>query len=334
MNALPKSLILDACAFSRKGGLVAIPTETVYGLAAPLTNLDQLNRIFELKERPFFDPLIVHVAEISEAKKLVSHWTELAQCLASTFWPGPLTLVLPKNPQAVPDIVTSGLTTVGVRVPNHPVALEFIRKLGTPVAAPSANKFTKTSPTKASHVSEIFSSEDVFVLDGGDCEVGIESTIVAVAEHELTILRLGMITKSALEESLHRHGLKVSVQEGRTALDQMQGMSPGNFSIHYRPTWPVAVCVSEPSPKQLVQIATCFKLDNSNALRLRTLDDRPAVAARELYSFLRAPLGEQACALVLTIPKLTELSPDDQEAWQALRDRLKKAASLWIDGEL
>ena len=175
------------------GEVVAIPTETVYGLAADISNEDAIRKVFSLKERPFFDPLIVHVASLKQAKALTTEWGPLTDFLARYFWPGPLTLILPKA-ESVNSLITSGLETLAIRFPNHPAAIQLITQVG-PLAAPSANKFGQTSPTEAHHVRKEFRSVDVFVVDGGPCEIGIESTVLEVGSNQdsVSILRPGRI---------------------------------------------------------------------------------------------------------------------------------------------
>jgi len=178
-----------AAAFIRDGKVVAFPTETVYGLGADALNPMAVAKIFELKERPSFDPLIVHIASVDQLEALVKSIDERVHKLAQTFWPGPLTIVLPKS-SIVPDIVTSGLPTVGIRMPDNPVALELIRKAGCPVAAPSANKFGRISPTTAAHVRKQLPDVD-YILDGGKTTIGIESTIISLTPAGFRILRNG-----------------------------------------------------------------------------------------------------------------------------------------------
>ncbi len=173
------------------GNLVAFPTETVYGLGADAFNPAAVAKIFETKERPSFDPIIVHICELSQLKKLYNGSDERVYTLAEKFWPGPLTLVLPKT-DAVPDIVTSGLDTVAVRMPDNHIALELIKHSHTPLAAPSANKFGMVSPTEAEHVRKQF--PDIFTIDGGKTSVGIESTVITLHEDGFEILRPGVVT--------------------------------------------------------------------------------------------------------------------------------------------
>src|SRR5271157_3306039 len=190
----------------RAGRLVAFPTETVYGLGANALDAEAVARIYAVKRRPSASPLIVHVESIAMAQSLVTNWPEIAYRLARRFWPGPLTLVLEKqldkqlnNQPVIPDIVTAGLPTVGLRMPAHPIALALIRAAGVPLAAPSANRFTELSPTTADHVRRSLGSEVDLILDGGPCQVGIESTVVSLAETKPILLRPGGIPRIVLE---------------------------------------------------------------------------------------------------------------------------------------
>lgn len=302
------------------GKLVAIPTETVYGLAAPINSKIHLERIFVLKERPFFDPLIVHVHSIKQARELVIDWPPVAEVLARAFWPGPLTLILEKKRDRVDDLITSGLSTVGVRMPNHPMTLQFLEQLDCPLAAPSANKFTQTSPTKAQDVRDVFQDSDVFVLDGGPCLVGVESTIVQILKDELVILRLGMVTKTDLEQALAQSGHRVQIRTGAAHLESV----PGNFSAHYKPKWPVVSSDQSISDEQWVSIQAQSGLDKK-LWQTRVLNSNPQLAARELYSMLRSPLEPDKQALVILFDSKAK-TVVEQEQWQGLRDRLKKAS--------
>ena len=172
----------------KKGGLVAFPTETVYGLGADAGNYEAVCKIFEVKKRPVFDPLIVHVSSVAQARSLWSKVPKVCETLMEKFWPGPLTLVLPKSEQVL-DLVTSGLPTVAVRMPKHEAALKLIKVFGKPVAAPSANLFGYTSPTLARHVAEDMGEKVDLILDGGSCAVGVESTVLQVEGEKGVILR-------------------------------------------------------------------------------------------------------------------------------------------------
>lgn len=215
--------IARAAELIRRGGLVAFPTETVYGLGANALDAGAVRRIFEVKGRPSTSPLIVHVDSIGMAQRYVAAWPDAAQKLAERYWPGPLTLVLPKRAE-VPDVVTAGLATVGVRVPAHQVALDLIAAAGVPIAAPSANRFTGLSPTRAGHVRESLGDAVDMVLDGGPCAVGIESTVVSLCGAEPIILRPGMISQ----------GMVVAAQ-----VPQGAHASPGQHKRHYQPKTPL-----------------------------------------------------------------------------------------------
>lgn len=213
----------------REGRLVAFPTETVYGLGANALNPNAVAKIFELKERPTFDPLIVHIASIEDIHRLIAKEDERIYQLAEKFWPGPLTIILPKS-NIIPDLVTSGLQTVGIRMPNHPIALELIRQAGCPIAAPSANKFGQLSPTKARHVQKQLPNVD-FLLDGGNSKVGIESTIISLNESGFEILRHGIITREEIEKILPFHEL--------ASIEKNNIVSPGMLKSHYSPEKPI-----------------------------------------------------------------------------------------------
>lgn len=207
----------------RNGQLVAFPTETVYGLGADAFNQMAVAKIFELKERPSFDPLIVHIASLDSLQKLVARIDDRVYLLAEKFWPGPLTLVLPKS-NLVPGIVTSGLPTVGIRMPANEMALELIRHSGCPIAAPSANKFGRISPTSAAHVRKQLPGVD-YILDGGRTTVGIESTIITLTDNGFQVLRNGIITQEEIEKIVPFDGV---YQPDKIA-------APGMLKSHYSP---------------------------------------------------------------------------------------------------
>lgn len=221
MNILTEIEIAATCI--QEGKLVAFPTETVYGLGANALNPLAVAKIFELKERPSFDPLIIHIANINQLEKLVSSIDERVYKFAQKFWPGPLTMVLPKS-NIVPDIVTAGLPTVGIRMPANEMALELIRKSDCPIAAPSANKFGRISPTTAAHVKKQLPNVD-FILDGGKTTVGIESTIIKLTEYGFQILRNGIITQEELET--------IVPFDSNTKIEKLS--APGMLKSHYSP---------------------------------------------------------------------------------------------------
>ncbi len=216
-----------AAGLLRSGKPVGMPTETVYGLAANGLNPDAVAQIFEIKNRPFFDPLILHVASIDQAKQFTHSWSQEAETLATHFWPGPLTLVLPKN-NNVPDIVSSGNPTVAIRIPNHPVALTLLKSLDFPLAAPSANPFGYVSPTTATHVFKQLGDKITYILDGGACEAGLESTIVACLPNEKPkILRLGSLSIQDITSVLGK------IDESLT--QNSNPSAPGQLDQHYSP---------------------------------------------------------------------------------------------------
>jgi L-threonylcarbamoyladenylate synthase len=224
-------LLARAGAILRNGGLVAFPTETVYGLGANALDAQAVERIFEVKGRPSSSPLIVHVDSVAMARELVREWPSAAEELTRAFWPGPLTLVLPKLPQ-IPDNVTAGLPTVGLRQPNHPIAAALIREAGLPIAAPSANRFTGLSPTTAEHVLKALGAEVDLILDGGPSSIGIESTVLALSGPQPRLLRPGMISRDEIEEIVGPIEMGPGVVEGGHP-------SPGLHEKHYSPITPL-----------------------------------------------------------------------------------------------
>jgi len=210
----------------RDGGLVAFPTETVYGLGANALDDKAVARIFQVKGRPSSSPLIVHVTDEEMARSVTAEWPEIARSLAARFWPGPLTLVLPKA-ASIPDIVTAGLNTVGVRVPAHPIAHELIRRAGLPIAAPSANRFTEVSPTTADHVRAVLGDRVDTIIDGGPTQVGIESTVVSLVRAQPAILRPGMITARELE---HATGVPWTSNPTGANLSESPGLHPRHYA--------------------------------------------------------------------------------------------------------
>lgn len=287
--------------------IVGIPTETVYGLAGRIDSHVAIAKIFKLKERPFFDPLIVHVSSIALAKSVSKNWDEISEVLAEKFWPGSLTLILPKA-DTVDPMITSGLETVGIRIPNHPLTQELIEKLGCPVAAPSANKFKKTSPTRASHVKDAF--KDLYVLDGGECSVGIESTIIQVCDSEVKILRPGMIKKSDIEIVLKNNGYNIPVIICESEI------APGSLKHHYMPQIPLIVQYGEVNdlssiPPELLANTKYYELDSD-----------PIMVARTLYQKLREFDRESSSIHFKLTKKCIYL-----DEWQGIINRLNKAAT-------
>jgi L-threonylcarbamoyladenylate synthase len=303
----------------RKGGVVAFPTETVYGLGANALDPMAVARIFEIKERPAFDPLIVHIADIGQLKLLSTSEDPRIGALANAFWPGPLTLVLPKT-DIVPDIVTSGLPTVGIRMPDHPVARALILESGCPLAAPSANKFGRLSPTEAKHVERNLPGVD-YILEGGMARVGLESTIIRLEADGFQILRPGGITREQL--------LEVLPESGR-ALREGSPEAPGMLPAHYSPSKPFYLY----GPGILERIPAArtgfigFRGAHPAAFReSRTLS--PTGDLREYATRIFAAMHELEASGVDYI--IAEPVPEEGIGI-AIMDRLRKAAHPWAGG--
>lgn len=287
-----------AAALIRAGKLVAFPTETVYGLGANALDPAAVERIFQAKGRPRNSPLIVHVDSVEMARGLALRWPPAAEILADRYWPGPLTLVLPKR-AGIPDIVTAGLPTVGLRMPAHPLALELIHAAGVPIAAPSANRFTELSPTAAGHVPDELAD---FVIDGGPARVGIESTVLSLVGDPV-LLRPGIIPLPDIEALIGPVRLAADPADGAHA-------SPGMHTRHYQPSTRVFLLgPGEPVPP-----------GRGAWLRIgREMPADPLAYAAELYAALHR-LDEQHLDWIAV-----ERPPDAPE-WAGVQDRLKRAA--------
>lgn len=312
----------------RRGGLVAIPTETVYGLAANALDARACGKIFRAKGRPARDPLIVHVADLQQAEGL-AYFNDTARRLARYFWPGPLTLILPKGAM-VPGVVTAGRPSVGLRSPAHPVARRLIRQAGVPLAAPSANPFGYISPTTAAHVQENLGRRVAHVLDGGPCRHGIESTVVDVSNPaRCVILRAGAVTAGQLRAALR--GRKVAVVAGRQRGGQSrEGLrAPGLLSRHYSPRTPLGLARSLDASVDLPADTGRIFFRKPAGTKLRenewSLSTRGSLAeaARRLYAVLREADARGLRALV------AERAPAGTEGTlaEAINDRLRRAAA-------
>jgi L-threonylcarbamoyladenylate synthase len=302
--AFSRSDIAHLAGLLRAGEVVAFPTETVYGLGADATNSDAVLRIYETKGRPRFNPLIVHVADLPMAETL-AEFSPLARRLAS-FWPGPLTLVLPRKPAAwLSDIATAGLDTVGIRIPNHPLALELIRAAGRPLAAPSANPSGKLSPTTAEQVLRGFAGR-VPVLDGGPAHAGVESTILAVTGDSVTQLRAGALPREEAEALI---GQAIAIAE-----EGGQITAPGMLASHYAPNARLRIHVEHPEPGE----AYLSFGDRPGTLNLSPSGDLRE-AARNLFSMLHQLDAEAERIAVAPIP--------DSGLGEAINDRLRRAAA-------
>lgn len=315
---------IDAAArLLAQGRLVAIPTETVYGLAAHALDEAAVRRIFEAKARPSFNPLIVHVAGIDAARRLSSAWPETAERLARAFWPGPLTLVVPKI-AAIPDVVTGGLDSVALRAPAHPAAHALLERSQLPLAAPSANPFGSVSPTTAAHVITGLACRIDAVLDGGACAVGIESTVVDLTGARPRLLRPGGVSKADLERVVG------PVEERHEVLDEGARVSPGLLSRHYAPKGQAVLVAAEALetglaaiPDRAARIGAIVRdhhrPNDPRIARWERLGGDPVTFAQGLYAALHA-LDAAGCTHVLL-----ERVPDQPE-WRAVLDRLTRAA--------
>lgn len=305
----------------RQGQVVALPTETVYGLAGRIDSEATLRKIFAIKQRPFFDPLIVHVHSIAQAKSLCSQWPEIFDLLIANFWPGPLTLIAPKN-ASVSSIISSGLDTVGIRCPDHPLTLALLRTLGTPLAAPSANRFGHTSPTTAAHVEEEF-AQSVAVLDGGPCAVGVESTVLAAELSDdtwwLKILRPGGISRAQIRDCLKGANIKFEL------FREESSASPGHLKSHYKPAAPLILLNQKLWSKETqAEAEKQLQRPLNNAVELR-LPETPHEAARVLFEeFRRLSLPKDAAIYV------TRSAAQNGEDWEAVFDRIVRAASVTL----
>lgn len=292
--------IRRAASIIRQGGIVAFPTETVYGLGANALSIEAVQRIYEAKERPFASPLIVHVDGIEMARSLAAEWPAMADFLARRFWPGPLTIIIRKAAM-IPDLVTAALPSVGIRVPAHPIAIELIRQSGVPVAAPSANRFTQISPTAAEHVQNALGDRVDMILDGGACQVGIESTVIALRTSGPVILRPGMISQSELERATG------TAWQSELNLPRLENSyeAPGQHQRHYAPRTPFYV----------LEPGTPEPAGRGRILRMPRCREKFAAS---LYAEMHKADAEELDWIAIEAP------PETPE-WAGIRDRLLRA---------
>lgn len=310
--------IKKAAAYIKEGKLVAFPTETVYGIGANALNPAAVARIYEVKERPSFDPLIIHIAEIDDLQKLTVNIYEQVYRLAEKFWPGPLTMVLPKS-EIVPDIVTAGLPTVGIRMPGNEVALNLIRASKCPIAAPSANKFGRISPTNASHVKKNLPNID-YILDGGSTTVGIESTIIQLSEKGFQILRNGIITKEDLE----------TVVAFDPTIKTEKFAAPGMLKSHYSPAKKMLIAdlnhpgVFDKVRTGFISFSGKYEKGHFKVIRVSEKNDLKDYAIN-MFAAMHTFEDDNQIELILAEPV--------QEAGIgiAIMDRLRKAEYNWIN---
>jgi L-threonylcarbamoyladenylate synthase len=306
--------VAKAAKIIKEGGLVAFPTETVYGLGADALNPQACAAIFEAKKRPFFDPLIVHISDFSQLVPLVKNPSEVELILAHAFWPGPLTIIFRKM-DIIPDIVSSGLDTVAVRMPSHLVALELIRRSGTPIAAPSANPFGYLSPTTAEHVDSQLGSAVGMILDGGPCDVGVESTIIRVEENRVILLRPGGIPAEQIERLT---SLRIAVQDNTKKVE-----SPGQMPWHYAPSSKLVIIPEgAPVPETAGNALCAFrtKREGFSAVEVLSPSGDLREAAARLFSALR-DLDASGANIIYA-----EEVPENGLG-RAIMNRLKKAAA-------
>ncbi|AWX44626.1 L-threonylcarbamoyladenylate synthase [Flagellimonas maritima] len=309
--------ILKAVEILNREDVVAIPTETVYGLAGNIYSEKAIKKIFQLKQRPLFNPLIVHVHSLAQAEEIVTHIPEKARLLAKAFWPGSLTLILPKK-DTVPDLVTAKKDTVAVRIPGHPVTLELLKNLNFPLAAPSANPFGSISPTQASHVANYFEDGLSLILDGGNCENGIESTIVGFEDDKPVLYRLGSI---ALEEITNEVG-EIEIKNKK----EKSPDAPGMLSRHYAPNT---------STFLVDDVASFIKNKTDKKIGLLLFKDEienPIIFHQEVLSS-SGSLKEAASRLYGALHKMDKLNLDmiiavrfpDTGLGKSINDRLQRA---------
>jgi L-threonylcarbamoyladenylate synthase len=320
-----QAAIERAAELLRQGQVVALPTETVYGLAANALDVQAVSRIFQIKGRPAHNPIIVHVASLELAKRCVAHWPSLADALARAFWPGPLTLVLPRS-KLIPDIVTAGGPTVGVRWPAHPLMQAVIGACAFPLAAPSANPANQISPTTAEHVCKYLGDKISLIVDGGRCQVGIESTVLDLSTSPPGVLRPGMIHEPALL------AVTGELRAGPGRNEQVL-QSPGLLPRHYAPKARVVLCtwcndaelMSQvgrfPLPISRIHVIAHTRIPSEAGFgRVSIIPHDPEAFARAIYAELHeCDRAEAELILVEELP--------NQAEWRALRDRLKRAAA-------
>jgi L-threonylcarbamoyladenylate synthase len=293
------------------GGLVAFPTETVYGLGADARDADAIAKIFAAKDRPQFNPLIVHVPDLATAESLAAFGDE-ARTLAAAFWPGPLTIVAPRRPACgIADLVTAGLGTIALRVPGHPVARALLERARLPIAAPSANRSGRISPTEAAHVVADLGDIPDVIVDGGPCERGLESTVVSVVGDTPMLLRLGAVPRPEIEAVLG-HSIEIVDNDAPIA-------SPGQLERHYAPQTPVRLNVTRVEPDEaLLAFGTNAPTGAVTTLNLSAKGDLTEAATR-LFAALRT-LDESGARAIAVMPI------PDEGLGEAINDRLRRAA--------
>ena len=310
--------IEQAAALLSEGKLVAIPTETVYGLAANIFDQEAVKSIFAVKQRPLFNPLIVHLHSLAQVDEIAAEFPEKARQLADHFWPGPLTLILKKK-AVVPDLITAGKDTVALRIPNHPITQELLQALDFPIAAPSANPFNRISPTRAEHVEAYFGDQIPMVLEGGECQRGIESTIVGFEEGEVIVYRLGSLALEDIEKVIGKVSLRNKKEKAPNA--------PGMLSKHYSPKTEMVLV------DDLAVALRNYPGSSIGVLQFRADSDLEGSIYQEVLS-AKGSLKEAAANLYQSLHKLDSLELDiilaerfpEEGLGKTINDRLERAA--------
>jgi L-threonylcarbamoyladenylate synthase len=318
LDGFKKESIERAVKVLEEGGLVVFPTETVYGLGANVFNPIAVSKIFEVKKRPKFDPLIVHVGDIGYVERLAKEFPPLARKLGERFWPGPLTIVLPKKDE-IPEIVTAGLPTVGIRIPSHPVSLELLKRAPFPISAPSANPFGYLSPTSVHQIDPQIRNEIDIILDGGSCKVGVESTIILFEEDKFFLLRPGGLPVEEIEEIVGKVEILASPSKP---------LSPGFLPTHYAPKKPLIIFedFEEIERKRFKKIGVLFF--RKPAFPIEGIDKFEILSAK-------GDLREAASNLFSALHRLDTSDVEvifaeavvEEGLGRAIMDRLKKASA-------
>lgn len=306
----------------RAGDLVVFPTETVYGLGANASDPAAVRKIFDVKGRPADHPVIVHLDDPRYLHRWVSDVPRVAEQLAAMFWPGPLTLILPKA-ENVNDIVTGGQDSIGIRIPSHPIAQQLLHAFGGGIAAPSANRFGRLSPTKPEHVRDELGDAVSVILDGGDSPIGLESTIVSCLNNEVRLLRPGFITRSQIEQVV-----------GDLTVGGALPRAPGDRALHYAPSTPLEIVPSDDlearagemvaRQEKVAVLAMRPPLETKRYMTWINAGKKPDAYAHHLYNHLRT-LDRAGCVRIL----VQELPQD--ERWAAILDRLQRASGMGAD---
>ena len=316
MKFPPWTSVSEAARLLKDGEVVAIPTETVYGLAGNAFEPKALAKIFAAKERPTFDPLIVHIADIAQITDIAKDIPDSAYKLAEAYWPGPMTIILPKK-DCIPDLCTSALPSVAVRFPSHPIAQAIIKESGLPLAAPSANLFKHVSPTTAEHVAAQLADRIAGIVDGGPCSVGVESSIISLAGEKPTVLRPGAITPEMFAKVLG----DVTIKESTSKPGQPM-LAPGQCDTHYRPQVPLyygKIPASFTLPEHTVRIAFGTQAGPIPATVNLSATGDMVEATSKLYAFMH-DLDDPKYDLILVDPI------PNTGVGMALNDRLKRAS--------